>query len=144
MCNYKEQGNGSALVQIFNAIPSPFWRETLLPPSNVRFALCLPFLGFSLRPIGHPAWNPQQRSSRRCCPFRRLRNCAYSLHSLAHFLCLSGSPIFCRIMLNTSSASDRVGYPQRAVPVKCKVGVSSQKEYYADLEEPMNLAKPKF
>jgi hypothetical protein len=47
------QGNVSALIQIFNAIPSPPWRGNLLPPSNVRFALCLPFSGFTLRPRGH-------------------------------------------------------------------------------------------
>ncbi len=54
----KDQGNVSALVQIFNAIPSPPWRGNLLPPSNVRFALCLPFSGFALRPRGHTPLEP--------------------------------------------------------------------------------------
>jgi hypothetical protein len=55
---FREQGNVSALVQIFNAIPSPPWRGNLLPPSNVRFALCLPFSGFALRPRGHTPLEP--------------------------------------------------------------------------------------
>jgi hypothetical protein len=58
MCCFKEQGNVSALVQIFNAIPSPPWRGDLLPPSNDRFALCLPFSGFALRPRGHTPLEP--------------------------------------------------------------------------------------
>ncbi len=54
----EDQGNISALVQIFNAIPSPPWRGNLLPPSNDRFALCLPFSGFALRPRGHTPSEP--------------------------------------------------------------------------------------
>ena len=63
-------GKSSALVRIYNAIPLPPWRGNYLPPSNVRFALCLPFSGFALRPKGHPPWNPQRRSFKRCCPSR--------------------------------------------------------------------------
>jgi hypothetical protein len=44
--------------RILYAISSPPWRGKLLPPSNVRFALCLPFSGFALRPRGYTPLEP--------------------------------------------------------------------------------------
>jgi hypothetical protein len=68
----KEQGNVSALVQIFNAIPPPSFSA----PAELR--------------IINPTTDP--------------------------YIMLILISYFLFIVLNTSSASDKVGFPQRTVP----------------------------